>query len=274
VASFLQRLGRTGRRPGSARNCLFLALNEHSLLWAAGLLLLCGRGFVEPVVPPPDPRHLVAQQFLALCQQENKVGDQLWVDAWNRLAPFDCGAEPIVRYLVERGFVERDGDLLFIGPTAEQRFGHRHFMGMTASFTAPPQFTAFAGWREIGRVDASLLTEQVVGPRLLLFGGRSWRVSWIDWKRRRCFVEEVESGGRARWTISGVSGASFALTRAVRDVLLGADPAVRVTGPQPSTRASAFVCPTWTTACSPGSSSTRPCPSGWPRQPLPRGWQM
>src|SRR5690606_10262420 len=37
VASFLQRLGRTGRRPGTQRNCLFLATDEDTLLRAAAL---------------------------------------------------------------------------------------------------------------------------------------------------------------------------------------------------------------------------------------------
>jgi ATP-dependent Lhr-like helicase len=55
VAAFLQRLGRSGRRAGTVRNCLFLALDEENLLVAAGLLHAWGRGFVEPVVPPPSP---------------------------------------------------------------------------------------------------------------------------------------------------------------------------------------------------------------------------
>ncbi|WP_211323148.1 hypothetical protein [Amycolatopsis palatopharyngis] len=97
-----------------------------------------------------------------------------------------------------------------------------------AVFTAPPQFTALDGRREIGRTDPSL-TEKVDGPRLLLLGGRSWKVTWIDWKRRRCFVEAADSGGRARWHTPGVGGAGFALARAARDVLLGTDPAVRLT---------------------------------------------
>ena len=37
VASFLQRLGRTGRRTGTARNCLFLATNPHALVRAAAI---------------------------------------------------------------------------------------------------------------------------------------------------------------------------------------------------------------------------------------------
>lgn len=51
VASFLQRLGRTGRRPGTVRNRLFLATNEEALLRAGVLLALWEAGFVEPIVP-------------------------------------------------------------------------------------------------------------------------------------------------------------------------------------------------------------------------------
>jgi ATP-dependent helicase Lhr and Lhr-like helicase len=229
VAAFLQRTGRTGRRPGSRRNCLLLALNRGALLWSAGLLHLWGQGHVEPVVAPPEPRHIVAQQLLALCLQEHRIGSRRWTGAWNGLAPFDHSAEPILRYLLEQGFIDQDGELLFVGPSAEQRFGHRHFAGMTAVFTAPPQFTVLAGRQEVGRTDPMLLTEKIDGPRLLLLGGRSWKVTWIDWKRRRCYVEPAERGGKARWLTPGVSGASFALSRAAREVLLGADPPVALT---------------------------------------------
>jgi ATP-dependent helicase Lhr and Lhr-like helicase len=229
VAAFLQRIGRTGRRPGSTRNCLFLAIDGDSLLWSAGLLHLWGQSFVEPVVAPPEPRHIVAQQLLALCLQRHRIGRELWREEWNGLAPFDASAAPILAYLIGEGFIDSDGELLFVGPSAEAKFGRRHFMGMTASFTAPPQFTVLAGRDEIGRTDPMLLTERIDGPRLLLLGGRSWRVTWIDWKRQRCFVEPAEGGGKARWLGTSITGASFALTRAVREVLLGAEPPVLLT---------------------------------------------
>jgi ATP-dependent helicase Lhr and Lhr-like helicase len=62
VAAYLQQLGRSGRHAGTVRNCLFLALDEENFPLAAGLLLAWGRGFVEPVAAPPEPRHIVAQQ--------------------------------------------------------------------------------------------------------------------------------------------------------------------------------------------------------------------
>ncbi|MDZ5442178.1 DEAD/DEAH box helicase [Micromonospora sp. 4G57] len=231
VAAFLQRIGRTGRRPGSSRNCLFLALDGDGLLQAAGLLHLWAQGWVEEVVPPPEPRHIVAQQMLALSLQQHRVGDQLWAQEWNALAPFDKTADVIVRHLVDQGYLDSDSGMLFIGPEAEARFGRRHFMDMLAVFTAPPQFTVLSGRTEIGRTDPALLTAKVQGPRLLLLGGRSWRVTYIDWKRHRCFVEPAEGGGKALWMTGGVpQGRSYRMVRAMRDVLLGADPPVALTG--------------------------------------------
>ncbi|MFF3865435.1 DEAD/DEAH box helicase [Micromonospora sp. NPDC001898] len=229
VASFLQRLGRTGRRSGSTRNCLFLCRTGQELTRAAALMSLWGRGWVEPVVPPPEPRHIVAQQMLALCLQEHRVGDRLWPQAWNALPPFGPGAEPIVRHLLDHGYLDSDGGMLFIGPEAERRFGRKHFMDMTAVFTGPPEFTVLHGRQELGRIDPSLLTEEARGERRLLLGGRSWQVTYVDWRRRRCFVEPADGGGRARWTSAGWLGSSHVLTRAMRDVLLGADPPVRLT---------------------------------------------
>ncbi|WP_405004329.1 DEAD/DEAH box helicase [Kitasatospora purpeofusca] len=229
VASFLQRIGRTGRRAGSSRNCLFLTTSESSLLQASGLLALWGRGWVEPVEPPPNPRHLVAQQLLALCLQNHKIGDRLWSAEWNGLTPFDGSAEPILRHLVDCGFLNEDSGLLFIGPEAEKKFGRRHFMGLTAAFTAPPQFTVLLGRTEIGRIDPTVLTEERAGPRRLLLAGRSWQVTHIDWTRRRTFVEPADGGGVAKWNSSGIGGLSFALTQAMRSALLGEEPPVRLT---------------------------------------------
>ncbi len=229
VAGFLQRMGRSGRRPGTSRNCLFLALTPETLLHAAAALVLWGRGWVEPVVPPPEPRHIAAQQLLALCLQEKRVGEALWTQWWNGLAPFGRGIRPIARHLVESGYLDTDDGMLFVGPEAERRYGHRHFSALTAVFTAAPQFAVHHGRDEIGHTDPALLTEKVDGPRLLLLAGRSWRVTYTDWKRRRCYVEPVDGGGKARWITPGMRGLSYPVVRAMQEVLLGADPPARLT---------------------------------------------
>jgi hypothetical protein len=57
---------------------------------------------------------------------------------------------------------------------------------------------------------------------VLLLAGHAWLVTYVDWKRHRCFVEPTDLPGRARWSSSG-GGLSFNLTRGMRDVVLGAD---------------------------------------------------
>ena len=228
VAAFLQRIGRSGRRPGTRRSCLFLALRESDLLVAAGLLLAWSRGFVEPIAAPAEPRHIVAQQLLALCLQEGQVGENTWQE-WLPLSSLAVSAQPIAAHLVAQGYLNRDNGMLFIGPEAEQRFGRRHFMNLMAVFTAPPEFTVLHGRDEIGRTDPVLLSDRVEGPRLLLLAGRSWRVTWTDWKRRRCFVEPADGGGRARWLSDGVGGLSYEIARSMRDVLLGVSVPVELT---------------------------------------------
>lgn len=231
VASFLQRIGRTGRRSGSVRNCLFLALDHRSLMDAAGLLRLWGRHWVEPVEPPPGPNHIVAQQILALCLQEGRIGDRLWPEAWNGLSPFDAEARTIVAYLITEGFLETDGGMLFIGPQAERRFGTKHFADLTAVFCAPPEFTVMHRREEIGRVDPSILIpEEGRGPSNILLAGRTWYPGHIDWKRRLCHAEPIEGEGSAKWSSIGLpTGKSFELTQSIRSVLLGEDPPVKIT---------------------------------------------
>ena len=81
VSSFLQRMGRTGRRSGGRRNCLLLATNNEALLVGLGVGRLWQNGFVEAIQPPLAPAHIFAQQVLALVLQEGGIADGEW-DVW------------------------------------------------------------------------------------------------------------------------------------------------------------------------------------------------
>lgn len=220
VASFLQRLGRSGRRAGAVRSLLFLAVDDHELLRAAALLRLFSQGFVEAVVAPEQPRHLVAQQLLALSLQEHKVGSQTWTE-W--LSGLQLGTpeelSEIADWLLDSGHLDSDSGMLFVGPEAERRYGRRHFLEMLSVFTADPQFTVLHGRNEVGSVDPLAFTRRVDGPRILSLGGRAWKVTHTDWKRRRAFVEPSDQAGSSRWSGSP-QPLSFAMTNAMREVVL------------------------------------------------------
>jgi ATP-dependent Lhr-like helicase len=228
VASFLQRLGRTGRRAGSTRNCLFLTTREDSLLRAAALTRLWGSGFVEPVIPPPHPRHIAAQQFLALALQEGQFGSRTWREWWGDLPVMDEG-QVILDYLVAEGFLDEDSGMLFIGPQAERHFGRRNFMDLLAVFTADPEMKVFLGRTELGGVAPLSVTDRLPdgAPRLLVLAGRTWLVTGIDWRRRTINVVERAGAGRSRWA-GGAPDLGHELVQSVRQVLLGEDPPVEL----------------------------------------------
>lgn len=228
VSSFLQRLGRTGRRPGTSRNALFLATEHETLLRAAGLLRLWASGFVEPITPPPSPRHIAAQQFLALALQEGRFARASWQQWWAG-SPVMADGEQVLSYLVDGGFLAEDGGWLFIGPAAERAFGGRNFLELLSTFIADLEMRVMDGRKEIGGISPiSLSSETIRGNRPLLLAGRAWRVLDIDWQRHRVDVEPDPNRGRVRWSSESMPE-SFEMMRARRDVLLGADPPVPMT---------------------------------------------
>lgn len=208
VSSFLQRMGRTGRRPGTARNCLFLATSDEGLLRAAGLIALWERGYVEPAVPPTVPAHILAQQLMALALQERGIGRAEWFD-WVRAVPafgaMDRGAvEQLVDGMLGREILWDESGLLWLGREGQDSYGRKNFLDLISVFTAPPLFTVKQGGRELGFVDEStFLVRRDDGPLVLLLAGRAWRVVYLDWKRRLAHVEPTEDEGRSRWRGQG-----------------------------------------------------------------------
>lgn len=222
VASFLQRMGRTGRRSGTTRNCLFLATSEWALVRAAALVDLWRSGYVEPIVPPAAPYHLLAQQLMAIILQNHGAGRQTWREWVGRMPGFaamsDAEVESIVGWMLESGILFEDDGILGIGQTGEEEFGRRHFMELMSVFTSPPLFQVLHGRDDLGQVDALSFMGREGRPRILLLGGRSWRVTHIDWDRHLAYVERAEGDGASRWRGGGPM-LGFRFCQAMRDVL-------------------------------------------------------
>ena len=223
VASFLQRLGRTGRRSGALRNCLFLTTSENALLRAGALLDLWESGFVEPVAPPARPLHLFAQQLMALSLQEGGIGIMDW-QGWIGRLPAFANEEPevlqrIINFLLEKQILYSDGTRLSFGDAGQQLFGRRHFLELVSVFTSDPVFKVLHGRRELGTIDQiTFLRHQGDQPVVLSMGGRSWSVTSLDWSRREAFVIPAETKGKSQWQ-GGKIGMSWRFARAVHALL-------------------------------------------------------
>jgi ATP-dependent Lhr-like helicase len=228
VASFLQRLGRSGRRAGTVSSMLFLTTDESELLTTAGLLAAWEDGFVEPLTPPRLPLHLLAQQLLAIVLQHGGVGRNTWMEWLGD--PFVLGedvarrSEQVVTHLLDEGLLFDDGGVLGIGPVAEQRFGQRHYLDLMAVFSDPPTLKVLSGRVELGSIHTSLLAADPgeSGSPTLLLAGRSWQITDIDWRRGIVQVVPADRRGRARWLGTG-RGTGAEVAAAIQSVLSGRD---------------------------------------------------
>src|SRR5664280_2076395 len=124
------RRRRTGpASAGTTPSMLVLATDDDELLRAAGLEQLDAEGYVEPVVAPSRPLHLLAQQLLALCLQHGRVGRQTWTEGLGGLELGTVGeASRVTDWMLATGHVDSDSGMLFIGPQAERRYGRKHFL--------------------------------------------------------------------------------------------------------------------------------------------------
>lgn len=204
VSSFLQRMGRTGRRAGGRRSCLFLCTNDDSLMLALGICRLWGEGWVEAAYPPPEPWAIVAQQAMTSTLERAQ---------WARqdLVGLLCGAFPelssqgvvsLLDHMVQLGFLMEVDGVLQIGSATEKNYGRAHYKDLLASFSGAQLLLGRFGNVEVGFIDPTMLAGDKE-IRLILLAGKSWLITEVDWKRQTVWLEPAKEGGTARWMGSG-----------------------------------------------------------------------
>jgi len=226
VASFLQRMGRTGRRPGAVPNCTFLATKESAVLQAAALLRLHQRGFVESVRPSRRAAHMLAHQLLALSIQEQGIPRADWWAWLEGATPFADLTEQdrasVLDHMIQESILTVADGRLLLGPRGEKLYGRQHFQELYAVFSAPRAITVCLGDEEVGTVDAAFL--QGIGPgkenTTFVLGGRAWELLGVQWSRGTCQVRPAEAGAKAARWFGGPAALGYELCRAIREVLV------------------------------------------------------
>jgi ATP-dependent Lhr-like helicase len=224
VASLLQRMGRTGRRPGTRSSCTFLCTTPESLVQATALVQLVERGWVEDVKPPRAAAHVLAHQIMALTLQEGGVSRHRLADWLGRAAPFEelspVEVSSVVDTMLARDILHEADGLLSLGTAGERRYGRRNFFELYAVFDAPNVVRVLQGAQEVGVVQALFLRSVLSGSGGGCFrlGGRSWQVGDVDWNRATCQVTPAKSGRVPAW-LGTPAWLSYAVCQEIKRVL-------------------------------------------------------
>lgn len=221
VSSFLQRMGRTGRRSGSGRNCLFLTTSDEAFLLACAITTLWREKYVEHIKPPPLPWHMVAQQMMALVlERPGLPAHEVVGMAQRQFAELDAKTlATVFEFMVMKGILFVSSGLASMGPEGEKLFGRGHFLDLLSAFASPMVLAARHGATELGYVDPMAVQQQRDGPTVLLLGGRSWKVTAVDWSKRTVSVEPTDDRGKSRW-LGTSRWLGFEVCQAMRRVLL------------------------------------------------------
>src|SRR5688572_3209191 len=225
VASFLQRLGRTGRRANTRANCTFFCLSSESLLQSVALLRLAETGWVEDVQPAAHAMHVLAHQVMALILQEGGISRHTllpWVAA---AYPFSSirpeRLQELIDTMIERQILYEADGLLSLGQRGERLYGRKNFFELYAVFTSPPVMRVQHGKEDVGYIQALFVSmhDRNKGPLSFRLSGRAWEVGQIDWSKSVLHVRPAEHGRVPSWL--GFPGVlSTVVCQTMMDVLL------------------------------------------------------
>jgi len=203
VTSFLQRMGRSGRRDAAAPNCTFLAITDEGLLRAAAILELHAAAYIESVRLLPRSAHLLAHQLMALAIQEGGVPVADWWAWISAAAPFrglaDADRHELVAHMLEADILHDSGGRLALGERGEKLYGRRNFAELYAVFSTAQTLKVFFGAQEIGSIDVNFAQEEAVEDLTFILGAKAWRATAIDFKQGVVQVQPVADANLARW---------------------------------------------------------------------------
>jgi ATP-dependent Lhr-like helicase len=224
VGSFLQRLGRTGRRGDQVANATFFCTADETVLQAVALIELARARWVEDVVVDDRCWPVMIHQLLAMSLASDGISRS---DAWAQLsrvpdfrgihrAEFDR----LIRWMLRDRSLAEAGGLLLLGPKAERRFGKRNFMDLYAVFQSPQSYRVqTAAGQELGTLQQDFVDRLVDDVSCFLLAGRAWVVHTISHDDRRVVVHKAPRGREPTWGGYLPQFLGFELCQQIRRVL-------------------------------------------------------
>lgn len=218
VSSFLQRLGRSGRRNMPQEMVFILASGEEALL-AAAAIEAARNHEAEPLRPLRFPCNVLLQQLFILLRKRRCLGRRPLKKELLNLSPFAGISEEdldlILDHLLANGYLAMDGDLVVIGITAEAELSRSHWIALCSVLSAGGGYRAVTpDGQAVGTLDPSFVG--IAAEEGFTLAGRGWRViSRDDARRGLLVIQSDRNGPRPFWTGGGRAGVSPLLAHAV-----------------------------------------------------------
>ena len=211
-SSFVQRLGRSGRRTGKSQ-MMFVNLYEEkhknlldTLPWEllrsiAIIQLYLEERWVEPFEQKKKPFSLLAHQTLSALMMHGELSPRELARNVLLLPPFRNSIsadeyKELLRHMLQNDYIQRmDNGGLIVGLKGEKITNHYSFY---AVFQDEASYHVMAKDGEVGT-----LTNCPAVDEVFVLAGRSWRVISIDEDRKNIYVAQTRSNKVPSWTSNG-----------------------------------------------------------------------
>jgi ATP-dependent Lhr-like helicase len=224
VSSFMQRMGRTGRRAGTTANTSFLCEDPEAVLQAVALIELAREGWVERVARQERCWPVLVHQLLAMTLQFGAISaDRCW-EQLTRVPDFRSISRPefdlAVEHMKKEEFLFESGGLLSMGTKAEKRFGKKNFLELYAVFSSPILYRVVThAKRDVGSLEQDFVDRLVEQMSSFLLGGRAWTVDRVSHEDREVVVREAPRGVKPSWGGFLPQHLGFEVTQRMKRVL-------------------------------------------------------
>ncbi|WP_414551145.1 DEAD/DEAH box helicase [Anabaena sp. CCY 0017] len=229
VASFLQRLGRSGRRGEAADMRLICGENQplseaplpEQIPWQllqciAIIQLYLEERWIEPIEPIKYPLSLLYHQTMSILAATGEMKPAALAKQILNLSPFAAISSEeyklLLRYLIDIDHIQQtEQGKLIIGLAGEKIVGKFQFY---AVFADTQEYTVKQGTTEIG----SISIPSPVGNQFAL-AGRTWEVLEVDFKKKVILVKQVAGKATIYWR-GGSGSIHTRVLQKMRQVLL------------------------------------------------------
>jgi ATP-dependent helicase Lhr and Lhr-like helicase len=221
VSSFLQRMGRSGRR-GKVAYVAWVLKNPAELLCSIAIIECAVEKHVEDLRPLKKPYNVLLQQlFLYLHNHSRTTRRDL--ASFLFTPPVFGEIDPrildrILDHLVKNEYLTTDGEMIMPGPEAEREFGRSNWKDLYSVISGGSEYRAVTPDGEvIGMLDAQFVNSTDAGEVSL--GGRSWTLVKCDEGHNMVVVVPGGAGSsRVFWTGGSEDGFSPLVCRTVQRV--------------------------------------------------------
>lgn len=229
VSSFLQRLGRTGRRAGQRANTTFYCEDLEPVLQAIAIIELARQGWVESVPTQTRAWPVLVHQLFALTLQLGAISPER---GWEQLSvvPDFAGISQeeftaLIQHLVRSDYLFMTGGLLSLGHQAERTFGRKNFMELYAVFSSPQLYRVQtqSGY-VVGSLEQAFVDKLVPDISTFLLGGRAWVALQISHTDRQVQVVAAPRGKKPSWGGFIPQLLGFELCQKMAEILQSQDP--------------------------------------------------